>query len=74
MRIFTERKIENAEAEKEKTRQARQELTEFRESMEALASKEQEEKIALKMQKLQEKQTTFVVCLSLRLKDSIKEM
>ena len=48
--------IKEAQAEKEKTRQARQELTEFRQSMEALASKEQEEKIARKMQKLQEKQ------------------
>ena len=52
----TIRAIKEAQAEKEKTRQARQELTKFRESMEALASKEQEEKIALKMQKLQEKQ------------------
>ena len=52
----TIRTIKEAQAEKEKTRQARQELTKFRESMEALASKEQEEKIALKMQKLQEKQ------------------
>ena len=48
--------IKEAQAEKEKTRQARQELTEFRQSMEALASKEQEEKIVRKMQKLQEKQ------------------
>lgn len=31
-------------------------MTEFRQSMEAFASKEQEEKIARKMQKLQEKQ------------------
>ena len=42
--------------EKEKTRQARQELTDFRESMEALANKELEEKIARKMEKLKEKQ------------------
>ena len=52
----TIRTIKEAQAEKEKTRQARQELTEFRQSMEALASKGQEEKIARKMQKLQEKQ------------------
>lgn len=52
----TIRTIKEAQADKEKTRQARQELTEFRESMEALASKEHEEKIARKMQKLQEKQ------------------
>ena len=36
----TIRTIKEAQAEKEKTRQARQELTEFRQSMEALASKE----------------------------------
>ena len=44
------------EAEKEKTRQARQELTDFRTSLDALASKEHEEKIAQKMEKLKEKQ------------------
>ena len=52
----TIRSIKEAQAEKEKTRQARQELTEFRESLEALAHKEQEEKIARKMEKLKEKQ------------------
>lgn len=52
----TIRVIKEAQADKEKTRQVRQELTDFRESMEALASKEQEEKIARKMKKLQEKQ------------------
>ncbi len=52
----TIRSIKEAQAEKEKTRQARQELTNFRESMEALANKELEEKIARKMEKLKEKQ------------------
>ncbi len=52
----TIRVIKEAQAEKEKTRQVRQELTEFRESMEALATREQDEKIARKMHKLQEKQ------------------
>ena len=52
----TIRSIKEAQAEKEKTRQARQELTDFRESMEALANKELEEKIARKMEKLKEKQ------------------
>ena len=52
----TIRTIKEAQAEKEKTRQARQELTDFRKSMEALASKEQEEKLARKMEKLKEKQ------------------
>ena len=51
----TIRSIKEAQAEKEKTRQARQELTDFRESMEALANKELEEKIARKMEKLKEK-------------------
>lgn len=52
----TIRTIKEAQAEKEKTRQVRQELNDFRESMEALANKEQEEKIARKMEKLKEKQ------------------
>lgn len=52
----TIRVIKEAQADKEKTRQVRQELTDFRESMETLAGKEQEEKIARKMEKLQEKQ------------------
>lgn len=52
----TIRSIKEAQAEKEKTRQVRQELTDFRESMEALANKELEEKIARKMEKLKEKQ------------------
>ncbi|MDL2247995.1 Smr/MutS family protein, partial [Bacteroides sp. OttesenSCG-928-J23] len=38
------------------TKQARQELTDFRKSMEEMASKEQEGKIARKMEKLREKQ------------------
>ena len=52
----TIRTIKEAQAEKEKTRQARQELTDFRTSLDALASKEHEEKIAQKMEKLKEKQ------------------
>jgi DNA mismatch repair protein MutS2 len=52
----TIRTIKEAQADKEKTRQARQELTDFRQSMEALAGKELEEKIARKMEKLKEKQ------------------
>lgn len=52
----TIRTIKEAQADKEKTRRARQELTDFRESMEALAQKEQEEKIVRKMEKLKEKQ------------------
>lgn len=52
----TIRTIKEAQAEKEKTRQVRQELAEFRESMDKLTSKEHEEKIARKMEKLKEKQ------------------
>lgn len=52
----TIRTIKEAQAEKEKTRQARQELTDFRESMEELARQEQADKIARKMEKLKEKQ------------------
>ena len=52
----TIRTIKETQAEKEKTRAARQELTDFRESMERLLANEHEEKIARKMQKLQEKQ------------------
>ncbi len=52
----TIRTIKETQAEKEKTRQVRQELTDFKESLEALANKEQEEKIARKMEKLKEKQ------------------
>ena len=40
----TIRTIKEAQAEKEKTRLARQELTDFRTSLDALASKEQEER------------------------------
>ena len=47
----TIRSIKEAQQKKKKTRQARQELTDFRESMEALANKELEEKIARKMGK-----------------------
>ena len=52
----TIRTIKEAQAEKEKTRQARQELADFRQSMEALAAKVQDEKIARKIEKLKEKQ------------------
>ena len=52
----TIRTIKEVQAEKEKTRQVRQELSDFRESMEALVAKEQEEKIARKIEKLKEKQ------------------
>ena len=52
----TIRTIKEVQAEKEKTRQVRQELSDFRESIEALAAKEQEEKIARKIEKLKEKQ------------------
>jgi DNA mismatch repair protein MutS2 len=52
----TIRSIKEAQAEKEKTRQVRQELADFRASMEALAMQEEEEKIARRMQQLQERQ------------------
>ena len=52
----TIRTIKEVQAEKEKTRQVRQELNDFRESMDALAAKEEEEKIARKIEKLKEKQ------------------
>ena len=50
------RAIKQAQAEKEKTRQIRQELNDFRESLDTLTAKEQEEKIARKIEKLKEKQ------------------
>mgnify|MGYP005977204043 FL=1 len=52
----TIRTIKEAQAEKEKTRLVRQELADFRESINNLTSKEQEDKIARKMEKLKEKQ------------------
>lgn len=52
----TIRTIKEVQAEKEKTRQVRQELNDFRKSMDALAAKEEEEKIARKIEKLKEKQ------------------
>ena len=51
----TIRAIKEAQAEKEKTRLVRQELNDFRASVNELASKEQEDKIARKMEKLKEK-------------------
>ena len=52
----TIRTIKEAQAEKEQTRLARKELSDFRESMEQLEKANIEEKIARKMEKLQEKQ------------------
>lgn len=52
----TIRTIKEAQAEKKKTRLVRQELADFRESIDNLTSKEQEDKIARKMEKLKEKQ------------------
>ena len=52
----TIRTIKEAQAEKEKPRLVRQELADFRESIDNLTSKEQEDKIARKMEKLKEKQ------------------
>ena len=52
----TIRSIKEAQAEKERTRLARQELNEFREQMEDTSGKELEEKIARQMKKLQERQ------------------
>ena len=52
----TIRSIKEAQAEKEKTRQARQELAAFRQSMEDNAQREEEEKIARKIEQLKAKQ------------------
>jgi len=52
----TIRTIKEAQAEKEKTRQARQELTDFRQSIEDLVSQEEQDRITRKMEKLKEKQ------------------
>lgn len=52
----TIRTIKEAKAEKEKTRLVRQELNDFRVSVNELASKEQEDKIARKIEMLKEKQ------------------
>lgn len=52
----TIRSIKEAQAEKERTRQARQELTDFRQSIEETGNREEEERIARKMEKLREKQ------------------
>ena len=49
----TIRTIKEAQAEKEKTRLVRQELADFRESIDNLTSKEQEDKIARKKEKKQ---------------------
>ena len=52
----TIRTIKEAQAEKEKTKLARQNLTDFRQTLEEKTGKEMEEKIARKMEKLREKQ------------------
>lgn len=52
----TIRTIKEAQAEKERTRLARQELTDFRREVEELEKAAMEEKIAQKMEKLREKQ------------------
>ncbi len=52
----TIRTIKEAQAEKEKTRLARKELTDFQQSIEQQARNELEEKIARKMERLKEKQ------------------
>lgn len=53
----TIRAIKEAQADKEKTRQVRQELTDYRQSLEDIAKREQEDKIARKMEKLRDKQS-----------------
>ncbi|NDW11954.1 endonuclease MutS2 [Bacteroides sp. 214] len=52
----TIRSIKEAQADKEKTRMARQELVDFRQAIEKLSADEKEEKISRKMEKLEEKQ------------------
>ncbi|WP_321332553.1 Smr/MutS family protein [uncultured Bacteroides sp.] len=52
----TIRTIKEAQADKEKTRQARQELTDFKESVEKLTVKEKEDRVAQQMEKLLRKQ------------------
>ena len=52
----TIRSIKEAQAEKEKTRTARQELEDFRKSVAELEQKEQEEKLARKMERIKERQ------------------
>ena len=52
----TIRTIKEAQAEKERTKQARQNLTDFRQFLEEQTGKEMEEKIARKMERLRERQ------------------
>ena len=52
----TIRTIKEAQAEKEKTRLARQELSDFKETIEDIEKADKEDKIARKMEKLREKQ------------------
>ena len=51
-----ENTIKEAQAEKEKTRQVRKELNDFRTSLDTMSTNEHEDKIARKMEKLKEKQ------------------
>ncbi|WP_278966366.1 endonuclease MutS2 [Phocaeicola coprocola] len=52
----TIRTIKEAQAEKERTRQVRKELNDFRTSLDTMSTNEHEDKIARKMEKLKEKQ------------------
>ncbi|MCD8164723.1 MAG: Smr/MutS family protein [Bacteroides sp.] len=52
----TIRTIKESQAEKEQTRQARQELTDFREALDKKIQEEEQAKIVRKMEKLREKQ------------------
>ena len=52
----TIRTIKEAQAEKEKTRMARQELADFKESVDKLSAQDQEDRIARQMEKLRRKQ------------------
>lgn len=52
----TIRAIKESQAEKERTKQARQELADFRASIKQAANQEEEDKIARKMEKLRQKQ------------------
>ena len=52
----TIRTIKEAQAEKERTRLARQELTDFKEQIDDLGKQQEEDKIARKMERLREKQ------------------
>ena len=53
----TIRLIKESQAEKERTKLARKELSDFKESIDEMGSKEHDEKIARKMEKLRDKQS-----------------